>query len=686
MNEELGIPEINIDDYEIGDTFFPGFYSKLYEATEKESNNKVGIEVFQVNTDYKSFKRFCTISNLGINGIIPIIGYRLPLTEEERRRFYSNRRDILAADYVAVMDFSQLIYISSLNREYLQSNGTENENYNPTIRSKIIYGVAAIMKKLHDKNIIHYDLNIENVFIDENLEPKLKMCKISKYESESNDNYLISEKNHRNYIYYIAPEAYDDIEIDGKSYDVYSYGTLLYQLFTTETVFEGTVQPRTQAIIQRRISEGDRLIRQKSIPDHYWNLINRCWDEEPSKRPSFSQIVEELKSDKFALTEYKMTTDIDELHEYQDSIDNDQISSEKKRLKEEEEKKKKIKEFRGKLKSIDELFFYPRLMQGNGIFNKEDAENIKKLEDGEIGSGGFGVVSKVIYKGKLICQKVICINDDDADKAKKFNDVIREFETIASVHFPTICQIIGMNSHMLAKRNKDDKFITNVLYFEYLENNLKDLIDNNFLSDTLKVRIVVDICHGMKHIHEHNMIHRDLKMENIMLNGAFEAKIVDFGLATVYEKMSSKYSHIQHNQRSMTKGVGTYDYMSPEMKDKKPFDFKTDVYSFGIVLFYIINGEIPNRTTVEVANNLPILDEMYLKNVTSFCKDLIHECIKLNPKDRPSFSEILDELRDNNYMLIENIDTSIIRKRDIQLMLFNQKHNSDFKPNKKKST
>ena len=77
------------------------------------------------------------------------------------------------------------------------------------------------------------------------------------------------------------------------------------------------------------------------------------------------------------------------------------------------------------------------------------------------------------------------------------------------------------------------------------------------------------------------MIHRDLKIENIMLNAVFQTKLVDFSLIRINECVLDEYSLVDD---SMTKGVGTLSYMSPEMLNEEDYDNKTDVYSFGVVL------------------------------------------------------------------------------------------------------
>lgn len=72
-----------------------------------------------------------------------------------------------------------------------------------------------------------------------------------------------------------------------------------------------------------RICRGLRPMRPDQIPDPYWELIEKCWKHNPDERPTFEEITEELKNDKYAIEEFGMKTDLDKLHEYQERIDKD---------------------------------------------------------------------------------------------------------------------------------------------------------------------------------------------------------------------------------------------------------------------------------------------------------------------------------------------------------------------------
>ena len=71
------------------------------------------------------------------------------------------------------------------------------------------------------------------------------------------------------------------------------------------------------------LATNPRPKKRDNIPENYWDLLEKCWDIDSHKRPSFEKIVEILKDDKFALNEFSMITNIDELHEYQIRIDSD---------------------------------------------------------------------------------------------------------------------------------------------------------------------------------------------------------------------------------------------------------------------------------------------------------------------------------------------------------------------------
>lgn len=144
-----------------------------------------------------------------------------------------------------------------------------------------------------------------------------------------------------------------------------------------------------------------------------------------------------------------------------------------------------------------------------------------------------------------MCKKVLKI--DPNTTFKNAQDAMKEYEILYSIRHPCICRAIAINT----TEPTDEGMTTIALFLEFLNYGLKDCLDKKMIDNTLKTRIVIEVVHGMKFIHTHGMIHRDLKIENIMLNSVFESKLVDLGLVKIDECVHGANSALQ----TMTKGI-----------------------------------------------------------------------------------------------------------------------------------
>ena len=95
-------------------------------------------------------------------------------------------------------------------------------------------------------------------------------------------------------------------------------------MFTNNITLDSGKAIRSAQHFVAQVANGARLKRVSEIPDQYWDLIQRCWKQNPDERPTFEEIVEILKDDKYAFEEFGMKTNMDELHEYQKRIDPDE--------------------------------------------------------------------------------------------------------------------------------------------------------------------------------------------------------------------------------------------------------------------------------------------------------------------------------------------------------------------------
>ena len=179
------------------------------------------------------------------------------------------------------------------------------------------------------------------------------------------------------------------------------------------------------------------------------------------------------------------------------------------------------------------------------------------------------------------------------------------------------------------------------ILLEFCASNLKRRIKK--LTASERVGVIVEVSSAMESVHSAGVIHRDLKLENILLDDDNHAKVSDFGLSGFIEQESGGWSRTQM--------VGTASYMAPELvQGRKDYDEKVDVYAFGVVVFMIVTkGERPGISAFDVGNGKKAAIPM---SVSRFSRNLIEKCWSFKASDRPSFSEINDLLRGNEDKLI----------------------------------
>ncbi|KAK8883703.1 hypothetical protein M9Y10_042801 [Tritrichomonas musculus] len=261
------------------------------------------------------------------------------------------------------------------------------------------------------------------------------------------------------------------------------------------------------------------------------------------------------------------------------------------------------------------------------ILGEEEIQNLDKLED--IGSGGGGKVTKVAKK-ELYALKQMIVNDLNATKVRNF---IQEYEIMNILHHPNVLDAIGIFMSSAS--------IPPCILLEYCPTNLQKAVESMSFSNTETVKVIYQIAEGMKYIHSKKVIHRDLKPTNILLSSDGTVKICDFGI--------SKLMTIE--EQTMTRGLGSQKFMAPEiLNEEDNYDEKVDVYSFGVVVFFVLSsGQLPKIKLFDIPKGkkaeIP-------PSFTEFSKNLINDCWNLDPKDRPSFEEIVDRMIKNNFNLV----------------------------------
>ncbi len=207
----------------------------------------------------------------------------------------------------------------------------------------------------------------------------------------------------------------------------------------------------------------------------------------------------------------------------------------------------------------------------------DDPKHIGRYEIlGELGKGAMGKVYKAQDPniGRVVALKTMRLDVHGSDDV----EILRRFKHEA--------QLAGVLNHGNIVTIYDAGEFDGVFYMamEYLEGStLQTLLHNHrTLPPDRIVEISRQVCAGLDYAHSHNVIHRDVKPANIMMTGENVVKIMDFGIA----KSSA-------NMTTTGQVLGTPTYMSPEQVRGKTLDGRSDIFSFGVVLYEMVVGEKP---------------------------------------------------------------------------------------------
>ncbi|XP_015384188.2 serine/threonine-protein kinase STY46-like isoform X3 [Citrus sinensis] len=249
------------------------------------------------------------------------------------------------------------------------------------------------------------------------------------------------------------------------------------------------------------------------------------------------------------------------------------------------------------------------------------------LKTGErIASGSCGDLYRGVYLGQDVAVKVLRsehLNDTLED------EFVQEVAILREVQHRNVVRFIGASTkspHLCIVT----EYMPGGSLYDYLHKN------HNVLKLPQLLRFAIDICKGMEYLHQRNIIHRDLKTANLLMDTHNVVKVADFGVA-----------RFQNKGGVMTAETGTYRWMAPEVINHQPYDQKADVFSFAIVLWELVTAKVPydSMTPLQAALGVrqglrPDLPE----NAHPKLIDLMQRCWDAVPDNRPSFSEIKLEL------------------------------------------
>jgi cyclin-dependent kinase 12/13 len=293
-----------------------------------------------------------------------------------------------------------------------------------------------------------------------------------------------------------------------------------------------------------------------------------------------------------------------------------------------------------------------------------------------VGDGSYGTVFKAYYKGskeygeKYGIPEIVALKKIKTTNEKEGFPItaLREIMIMKRLRHKNILQLLEVVTSKLSERNKNKQ--NAYLVFEYMEHDLCSILLSNFVYEKSQIKFILyQLLLGIQYLHNNNILHRDIKTLNILLNNKGEVKIGDFGLSRIFT---------QNLKRKYTNRVVTICYRSPELLlGENIYGPEIDIWSLGCVFWEILTGNCifygdneksvflricqilgnPNEANWPGVEEMPyyknlipqkkydnILNKEYKRfpNIDETTFDLVKKMLCLNPKERITIEEALN--------------------------------------------
>ncbi|XP_076907030.1 LEAF RUST 10 DISEASE-RESISTANCE LOCUS RECEPTOR-LIKE PROTEIN KINASE-like 1.1 [Bidens hawaiensis] len=291
---------------------------------------------------------------------------------------------------------------------------------------------------------------------------------------------------------------------------------------------------------------------------------------------------------------------------------------------------------------------------GISVFSYKELENATQNFDPsrELGDGGFGSV----YYGKLKDGREVAVKKLHEHNYNRVQHFRNEVEILTKLRHPNLVVLYGCTSRQSHELLLVYEYVPNGTVADHLHG---EQVNPCMLTWPIRMNIAIETASALAYLHASEIIHRDVKTNNILLDHNFCVKVADFGLSRL---ISNNVTHVS------TAPQGTPGYLDPQYHQRYQLTDKSDVYSFGVVLIELISSMVAvdlDRSQDEISlANLALskikrcaIDELIdpvlgsdmnpeIMNMITLVAELAFRCLQYDLDMRPTMNEVLEVLMD----------------------------------------